>query len=76
MKQYDIIAFDLDGTLSDPSPGFIQGCKYAFSKFGITGETDESIKRFIGPALVDEWQICYGLSPEEAKDMVLCFREY
>ena len=42
MKKYDIIAFDLDGTLSDPSRGFVLGCKYAFSKMGMECEDDES----------------------------------
>ena len=76
MKSYDIIAFDLDGTLSDPSRGFIQGCKYAFSKMGMECEEDEALKRFIGPALFNEWQICYGLTPDEARRAVMLFREY
>lgn len=75
-KVYDIIAFDLDGTLTDPSRGFIEGCKYAFSKMGMECESDEALKRFIGPALFDEWQICYGFSPEEARRAVMLFREY
>ena len=76
MKRYDIIAFDLDGTLSDPARGFIAGCKYAFDKKGIKCEDDESLKRFIGPALFNEWQICYGLTPDEARETVMLFREY
>lgn len=76
MKKYDTIAFDLDGTLSDPSRGFVLGCKYAFSKMGMECEDDESLKRFIGPALFNEWQICYGLSPDEARRAVMLFREY
>lgn len=76
MKRYDIIAFDLDGTLSDPSRGFIEGCKYAFSKMNMPCEDDESLKRFIGPALFNEWQKCYGFSPEEARRAVMYFREY
>ena len=76
MKKYDIIAFDLDGTLTDPSHGFIQGCRYAFSKMGMECEEDEALKRFIGPALFNEWQICYGLSPEDSRRAVMFFREY
>ena len=76
MKKYDIIAFDLDGTLSDPSRGFIAGCKYAFNKKGMKCEDDERLKRFIGPALFNEWQICYGLTPDEARETVMLFREY
>ena len=30
MKKYDVIAFDLDGTLSDPARGLIKGFVYCF----------------------------------------------
>ena len=30
MKDYDVIAFDLDGTLSDPERGLVDGFIYAF----------------------------------------------
>ena len=30
MKKYDVIAFDLDGTLSDPAAGLIQGFEKLF----------------------------------------------
>ena len=33
MKKYDIIAFDLDGTLTDPENGLVEGFIYAFKKF-------------------------------------------
>ena len=75
-KMYKYVIFDLDGTLSDPSRGFIEGCKYAFSKINMPCEDDESLKRFIGPALFIEWQKCYGFSPEEARRAVMYFREY
>lgn len=76
MKKYQVIAFDLDGTLTDPARGLISSFQYALEKMGIEYGEKEELKRFIGPPLYDEWQSCYGLSPEEATQALLYFREY
>ena len=73
---YDIIAFDLDGTLSDPSLGLLNGFEYAFKKLGIDYGTRESLRRFIGPPLYEEWQREFGFSPEESENAIFLFREY
>ena len=35
MKNYDVILFDLDATLTDSSPGIINSIIYALNKYGI-----------------------------------------
>lgn len=76
MKKYDVIAFDLDGTLSDPAKGLIQGFVYCFKKLGLPYDTEESLRKYIGPSLYDEWQEDFGFTPEEANDAIEVFREY
>lgn len=76
MKKYDYIAFDLDGTLTDPAEGLTQGFVYAFRKMGIEYESKEALKKYIGPPLLETWQNELGLSFDEAEKMVLIFREY
>lgn len=76
MKKYDVIAFDLDGTLTNPERGLVAGFKYAFDKLGIKYESKESLKRFIGPPLFDEWKKCFGLSDEECNEALRVFREF
>ncbi len=76
MKKYDIIAFDLDGTLSDPSHGLIQGFVYCFKKLGIPYESEASLSKYIGPSLFEEWQEDFGFTPEEADNAIEVFREY
>lgn len=76
MSKYNIIAFDLDGTLSDPAQGLVDGFVYAFRKLGIDYGERDSLRRFIGPSLFDEWQREFGFTPEEADHAVVLFREY
>ena len=76
MKKYDVIAFDLDGTLSDPARGLIQGFVYCFKKLGMPYETEESLRKYIGPSLYEEWQEDFGFTPDEANNAIEIFREY
>ena len=75
-KKYDVIAFDLDGTLSDPARGLIQGFVYCFKKLGLPYENEESLRKYIGPSLYDEWQEDFGFTPDEANYAIEIFREY
>lgn len=75
-KKYDVIAFDLDGTLSDPARGLIQGFVYCFKKLGIAYDSEESLRKYIGPSLYDEWQEDFGFTPDEANFAIELFREY
>ena len=76
-KTYEYIAFDLDGTLSDPAAGLIEGFIYAFKKMGITDYGDrESLRRFIGPSLYKVWQEEFGFNKETVVKAIELFREY
>ena len=76
MKDYRVIAFDLDGTLSDPAHGLIQGFVYCFKKLGLPYENENDLRKYIGPSLYEEWQEDFGFTPDEANDAIEVFREY
>ena len=76
MKKYDVIAFDLDGTLSDPARGLVQGFVYCFKKLGLPYESEDSLRKYIGPSLFKEWQEDFGFTPDEANAAIEVFREY
>ncbi len=76
MKKYKIIAFDLDGTLSDPAHGLVQGFVYCFKKLGIPYDSEDSLRKYIGPSLYEEWQEDFGFTPDEANNAIEVFREY
>ena len=73
---YSVILFDLDGTLTNPERGLVSGFEYAFKKLGIDYGERESLKRFIGPPLYEEWQKVFGFTPEESAAAIAKFREY
>ncbi len=76
MKKYDYIAFDLDGTLTDPAEGLIKGFIYAFDRVGIKYDNPEDLRRYIGPPLHQEWKREYGFTEEETANAITIFREY
>lgn len=75
MKNYKVIIFDLDGTLSNSKEGITKSVQYALSKLGITEENLDKLEHFIGPPLRDEMMNTYGISAEEAEEGVAYYRE-
>lgn len=45
------LLFDLDGTVTNPAPGFLASIRYAMSELGIDDWPDEKLISFIGPPL-------------------------
>ena len=76
MSKYDVIAFDLDGTLTDPKEGLCSGFEYCFKKLGLPYASRESLSKYIGPSLFELWQEDFGLTPDESNDAIMVFREY
>ncbi len=76
MKDYSVILFDLDGTVSDSGEGITNSVKYALKKFGIEEENFEKLKRFVGPPLYASFEKYYGFTHEEAVKAVEYYREY
>jgi phosphoglycolate phosphatase len=74
MPGYDLILFDLDGTLVDSAPGITASVAFALSHFGIFPETREELLRFIGPPLSDSFKRFYGFSEERAGEAVDLYR--
>ena len=76
MKEYTAIAFDLDGTLTDPEAGLTSAFAYGLSKMGIDFGEKKNLRRFIGPPLKAEFMKVYGFNDAEAEECVRLFREY
>lgn len=76
MKKYDVVLFDLDGTLTDPAVGITNSVMHALKKYGITVEDRTELYKFIGPPLHESFEKFYGFSREEALRAVEYYREY
>lgn len=73
---YNTILFDLDGTLTDSSPGIINSVIYALNKYGIDATDNPKLKKFLGPPLVDSFKDYFDFSDEKAAEAVTFYREY
>lgn len=71
---YDTIFLDLDGTLIDSEKGIINSVLYALEKFGKTAEREELLP-FIGPPLIESFQVVSNLTPKDARQAVGYYRE-
>lgn len=76
MKNYDVILFDLDGTLTDSSPGIINSIIYALKKYNISVEDMSVLKKFLGPPLHESFKEFYGFNDEKAMEATEFYREY
>ncbi len=73
---YSNYLFDLDGTLTDPGLGIKNSIRYALKQKGLPSLTEEELDAFIGPPLLDSFARYCHASPEEAKALVVAYREY
>jgi phosphoglycolate phosphatase len=73
---YNVILFDLDGTLTDSADGIVNSVVYALERKGIPYASKQALRRFVGPPLQDSFRDYCGFSDEQAKEMVRIFREY
>ena len=73
--KYDIILFDLDGTLTDPKEGITRCVQYALAKMNIIEKDLEKLVPFIGPPLMRTFKETYQLTDEEANQALTYYRE-
>jgi len=66
LKKYKYVLFDLDGTLNDSEPGIFASLRQALSYFGINGETDDNLRKMIGPPLGQSFMQYYGFDEQKA----------
>ncbi len=76
MKKYKVIAFDLDGTLSNPEVGQLTGFEYSFKKHGIVYKSRDFLKKYIGPPIHIAWRDDFAVSEEKVVEMIETYREY
>lgn len=74
--KYDVILFDLDGTLTDSGPGIMNAAAYVLERYGLPRADADFLRKFVGPPLVDSFRDFCGFGPEKAVEAIGVFREY
>lgn len=71
-----IIAFDLDGTISDPIVGIAAAINYALENMGLPQKRQAALEKYIGPPLQDIFRDLLGDRDEKRiRSAILLFRE-
>ena len=73
MSRYNVLLFDLDGTIMDTAPGIINTIKYTMDKMGL--EVPDDLRRFLGPPLFRSMKEFCGLDDERAWEATRIYRE-
>ena len=76
MKNYEVIFFDLDGTLTASGPGIKNGVKYALHSVGMEEDREEALQSFIGPPLIQRFMELYGFDEPKARELATTYRIY
>lgn len=75
MRKYDVIIFDLDGTLSNSGEGITKSVQYALAKMGIKEDDLDNLRHFVGPPMKDEMMLSYNFTDGQAAEAVAFYRE-
>lgn len=75
MQKYETALFDLDGTITDSGPGIMESVQYALTKFGYPEQSEETLRQFVGPSLVDSFTRLYHMTYKEAEQATAAYRE-
>lgn len=72
---YNLVLFDLDGTITQSEYGIFSSVQYALEKFGIHETDPKNLRRFIGPPLYVSFSEFYGLKGDDGELAVKYYRE-
>ena len=70
------IIFDLDGTISNPEAGILNGYKYTFPTLDLPVPDDATLRTLIGPPLRIVFEKMYQQTPAKANEAIETYRVY
>lgn len=76
MHKYEVILFDLDGTLTDPKKGIVNSIQYSLEKLNITDYDPKTLVKFIGPPLDESYKKYFAMDHDQAFIAINYYREY
>ena len=73
---WEVVLFDLDGTLTDSGLGVGNGVLYTLEKMGYPKPSDSELKKYLGPPLWTSFQDYAGMPESDTPEAVRLYREY
>jgi phosphoglycolate phosphatase len=73
---WDVVLFDLDGTLTDSGLGVANGVLYTLEKMGLPKPSDVELNKYLGPPLWTSFQEYAGIAESDTPEAVRLYREY
>jgi phosphoglycolate phosphatase len=73
---WDVVLFDLDGTLTDSGLGVGNGVLYALAQMGFPKPSDDELKKYLGPPLWTSFSEYAGMNEAQTIEAVRLYREY
>lgn len=74
MNAYEVVVFDVDGTLLDTTEGVISAVGYTMDKMGLPRPEEDIMKSFIGPPIQESFARVYNLEGPILQDLATVFR--
>lgn len=74
-QQFDVLVFDLDGTLSDPLEGIGGSINFALEHFGYPTHPLADLAKYIGPPLFETFRELLGVDEDTSMRLVEKYRE-
>lgn len=71
---YTCILWDVDGTIADASPGILPRLKQVFASYGLPEPDADLLSLWIGPPLLESFQVLAGMDPAHAEGAVQRYR--
>ncbi|WP_396655953.1 HAD hydrolase-like protein [Microbacterium sp.] len=72
---FSCVLWDLDGTLVDASDGILRRLGITLQRFGRPEITRAELAHWIGPPMFESFQVQLGMSPAEAAEALIYYRE-
>ncbi|PCI85104.1 MAG: HAD family hydrolase [Hyphomicrobiales bacterium] len=72
---YEMLIFDLDGTLADPQLGYVNSINYALKTHSLPLQTAENMAQYIGPPLDQTMLVLADDDPQLAEKLIISYRE-
>lgn len=73
---WDVVLFDLDGTLTDSGLGVGNGVLYAIREMGFSEPEPAELRKYLGPPLWTSFRDFAGMDEEQTKLAVELYRKY